>query len=85
MKHHKAPHHSGRSLASKIMRDPSMSPAGFTGGPAAEQSDRMGMRGARGVPPPAPSGGGFGISPGPGGGPLPGGPPPAGPPPGLED
>lgn len=63
-------HPPNRGLASKIMRDKSMGPAGFQGGSDVEQADRMGMRSARGAPPPAPSGGGFGMAPGVGGGPM---------------
>ncbi len=82
MRHHKGSHghHPNRGLASKIMRNPKMGPAGFEGGSDVEQADRMGMRGARGAPPPPPTGG-FGMAPGAGGGSM--GPPPGGPPPGM--
>lgn len=77
-RHKPHPHHSGRSLAGHVMRDPSMSSAGFEGPPAAEKADRMRMMASRSPvppsgPPPAPSGPpqGFGMAAGPGGGPLP--------------
>lgn len=80
MKHHPHSPHS-RGLASKIMRNPSAEPAGLIGGSDVEKADRMGMRGARGMPPAPPSSGGFGMAPGAGGGPM--GPPPGGKPPGM--
>jgi len=70
MKHkHGGAHHHGRGLASHIMQNPNMTPAGFTTDAAGEQADRMGQRAARGGAMPPPGGGAFGLAPGAGGGP----------------
>ncbi len=87
MKHHskhhfpRAPHSSGgRRMASHILGQPGMEPAGTMGGSDVEQAERMGLRKARGAPMGEPTGA-LGLAPGVGAAPPAGPPtPPPGPP-----